>query len=63
MKNLMLLCLLLLPSLGYAACTLPASSASFGTQTTFVANTSVSTTSTNANVNCGSGTALSLIHI
>lgn len=61
MKNLMLLCLLLLPSLGYAACTLPASSASFGTQTTFVANTSVSTTSTNANVNCGSGTALTLL--
>ncbi|WHS99427.1 MAG: hypothetical protein LZT29_02429 [Pantoea stewartii] len=62
MKTLMLLlCLLLLPSLSYAACALPASSASFGSVTTFVANTTVSSTSTNADVNCGAGSALSLL--
>ncbi|THB84693.1 spore coat U domain-containing protein [Pantoea allii] len=53
--------LLLLPSLGYAACTLPASTASFGSVTTFVANTTVSSVTTNANVNCGSGSAVSLL--
>ena len=53
--------LLCLPSLGYAACTLPASTASFGSLTTFVANTTMNATTTNANVNCGSGSALSLL--
>jgi spore coat protein U-like protein len=62
MKSLILAgLLLLLPSLGYAACTLPASTASFGSVTTFVANTTVSSVTTNANVNCGSGSALSLL--
>jgi len=53
--------LLLLPSLGYAACALPASTASFGSVTTFVANSTVSAVTTNANVNCGAGAALSLL--
>jgi spore coat protein U-like protein len=53
--------LLLLPSLGYAACALPASTASFGSVTTFVANSTVSSVTTNANVNCGAGAALSLL--
>ncbi|MBZ6395695.1 MULTISPECIES: Csu type fimbrial protein [Pantoea] len=53
--------LLLLPSFGYAACALPASTASFGSVTTFVANSTVSAVTTNANVNCGAGAALSLL--
>ena len=62
MKSLLLAgLLLLLPSLGYAACALPASTASFGSVTTFVANTTVSSVTTNANVNCGAGAALSLL--
>ncbi|MBE5254037.1 spore coat U domain-containing protein [Mixta mediterraneensis] len=60
-KILLLLGWLLFPWWGYAACNLPASSASFGSVTTFVANTTVSSTSTNANVNCGAGAALSLL--
>ncbi|ELP26713.1 Csu type fimbrial protein [Pantoea eucalypti] len=61
-KSLLLAALLLtLPSLSYAACGLPASTASFGSVTTFVANTTVSSVTTNANVNCGAGSALSLL--
>ena len=61
-KPLLLLGLLLmLPSLGYAACALPASTASFGSVTTFVANSTVSSVTTNANVNCGAGAGLSLL--
>ncbi|WP_243078949.1 spore coat U domain-containing protein [Pantoea sp. MQR6] len=63
MKKIVLLLglLLMLPSLARAACGLPASNASFGTVTTFAANTTVSSTSTNANVNCGAGAGLSLL--
>ncbi|WP_293774555.1 spore coat U domain-containing protein [uncultured Pantoea sp.] len=61
MRSLLLAGLLLLPSLGYAACSLPASSASFGSVSTFVANTTISSVTTNANVNCGSGSAVSLL--
>ncbi|MGK3143483.1 Csu type fimbrial protein [Pantoea sp. C2G6] len=61
MRFLMVAGLLLLPSFGYAACALPAATASFGSVTTFVANSTVSSTSTNANVNCGAGSALSLL--
>ncbi|MDU4094295.1 MAG: spore coat U domain-containing protein [Pantoea sp.] len=45
----------------HAACTLPASTASFGSVTSFAVNSTVSTTSTTANVNCGAGTTLSLL--
>lgn len=62
MRRLLLLALLsLFPLVSKAACTLPASTASFGTVTTFVVNTTASTTSTSANVNCGSGSVLSLL--
>lgn len=61
MRSLLLAGLLLLPSLGYAACSLPASSASFGSVSTFVANTTISSVTINANVNCGSGSAVSLL--
>lgn len=61
MRSLLLAGLLLLSSLGHAACNLPASSASFGSVSTFVANTTISSTSTNANVNCGAGSTLSLL--
>lgn len=62
MRRLLLLALLsLFPLMSKAACTLPASTASFGTVTTFVVNTTASTTSTSANVNCGSGSVLSLL--
>lgn len=44
-----------------AACTLPASSASFGSLTSFAVNTTISTISTTANVNCGSGSTVSLL--
>ncbi|QHM72415.1 Csu type fimbrial protein [Mixta intestinalis] len=44
-----------------AACALPASSASFGTVTSFTVNTTASTSSTTANVNCGSGSTLTLL--
>ena len=44
-----------------AACTLPASTASFGSVTSFVINTTASTSSTTANVNCGAGSTVSLL--
>ncbi|MEM6161522.1 spore coat U domain-containing protein [Erwinia sp. P6884] len=46
---------------GWAACTIPSSSAAFGTVSSFSVNTAASTTSTNANVNCGNGSILSLL--
>lgn len=61
-KILLLLALLILfPTLSRAACTLPSSTASFGSVTTFVVNTTASATSTNANVNCGAGSSVSLL--
>ncbi|WP_313683105.1 spore coat protein U domain-containing protein [Pantoea sp.] len=60
-RILLVLTLLLLPGLARAACSLPASTASFGSVTTFVANSTVSSTSTTANVNCGAGSALTLL--
>ncbi|MBP2168269.1 spore coat protein U-like protein [Erwinia toletana] len=45
-----------------AACTLPASSASFGTVTSFTVGSAVSSTSTTANVNCGSGLIIGLLN-
>lgn len=61
-KILLLLALLaLFPTLSRAACALPASTASFGSVTTFVVNSTAQATSTNANVNCGSGSSLSLL--
>lgn len=57
----LLLLLSLTPAGAMAACALPASAASFGSVTTFVLNTTASTTSTNANVNCGSGSVVSLL--
>ncbi|MEZ3500716.1 spore coat protein U domain-containing protein [Pantoea sp. KPR_PJ] len=58
---LLLMLLLLFPALSRAACGLPASTASFGSVTTFSVNSTVGTTSTTANVNCGSGSSLSLL--
>ncbi|KOC90137.1 Csu type fimbrial protein [Winslowiella iniecta] len=46
---------------GWAACTLPASTASFGTASSFTVNSTVSTTTSEAQVNCGSGSILSLL--
>ncbi|YCI29885.1 spore coat U domain-containing protein [Erwinia sp. PK3-005] len=45
----------------HAACTLPASTASFGSVTSFAINSTASTSSTTANVNCGAGSVLSLL--
>ncbi|MDR7344722.1 spore coat protein U-like protein [Pantoea alhagi] len=45
----------------HAACTLPASTASFGSVTSFAANSSASTVTTSANINCGAGSTLSLL--
>ncbi|MDU6432106.1 MAG: spore coat protein U domain-containing protein, partial [Pantoea sp.] len=62
MKKMLLLMLLMLsPTLSRAACTLPSSTASFGSVTTFVVNSTAEATSTNANVNCGAGSSLSLL--
>ena len=44
-----------------AACGLPASTAAFGSATSFAVNTTVSTTTTDVKVNCGSGSILSLL--
>ncbi|MFD1803976.1 spore coat protein U domain-containing protein [Mixta tenebrionis] len=65
MKLTPLLCFALLSG-GYsgmlqAACALPASSASFGSVTSFTVNAAASTSSTTANVNCGSGSTLALL--
>ncbi|MGB9096138.1 Csu type fimbrial protein [Erwinia sp.] len=46
---------------GWAACTLPSSTASFGTVSSFAVNTTASATTANVNVNCGSGSVLSLL--
>lgn len=62
--RLLLLLTLLLSSFSgtlWAACTLPASTVSFGSVTSFTVNTTASTSSTTANVNCGSGNTLSLL--
>lgn len=59
-----LLCLLLLSGFSgalQAACTLPASTASFGSVTSFAVNSAASTSSTTANVNCGAGSTVSLL--
>ena len=45
----------------HAACALPASSASFGSVTSFAINSSASASSTTASVNCGSGSTISLL--
>lgn len=44
-----------------AACGLPASTASFGSVSSFVVNTTASASSANVNVNCGAGSVLSLL--
>ncbi|MGK3124659.1 spore coat protein U domain-containing protein [Candidatus Pantoea formicae] len=60
-KILLLLALLLLSGYSFADCGLTTPNASFGTSvTTFVANTSPSTTSVTTNVNCGGSGGLSL---
>lgn len=61
MIKTLLLVLLLMPALAEAACTLPASTASFGTASSFTVNTTASTSSSSVNVNCGSGTTLALL--
>jgi len=44
-----------------AACTLPASTATFGSVSSFTVNTTISSTTATVNVNCGSGSVLSLL--
>ncbi|WP_312240942.1 spore coat U domain-containing protein [Pantoea sp.] len=62
MRSLLLLALLsLFPLMSKAACPSPAATASFGTATTFVVNTTPSTTSTSIAVNCGAGSNLTLL--
>ncbi|MFS2221065.1 spore coat protein U domain-containing protein [Pantoea sp. B65] len=65
MKRLLLV-LIPLIAIGFAtgsraACSLPASTASFGTVTSFTAGSAVSATSTTARVNCGSGLIIGLL--
>ncbi len=55
------LLLMACPLSGWAACTLPSSTASFGTVSSFAVNTTASATSASVNVNCGSGSILSLL--
>lgn len=60
--HLALFSLLMLCSLsGWAACTLPTSTATFGSVSSFTVNTTVSNTTATVNVNCGSGSVLSLL--
>jgi len=60
--RLMLFVLLMGSSLsGWAACTLPSSTATFGSVSSFTVNTTVSNITANVNVNCGSGSVLSLL--
>lgn len=65
MKNLLAalvaLITLVFSSGGWAACTLPASTASFGSASSFAVNSTVSSTSTEVHVNCGAGNILSLL--
>lgn len=44
-----------------AACTLPSSTAAFGSVSSFTVNTTASNTTATVNVNCGSGSVLSLL--
>ncbi|WP_075183079.1 spore coat U domain-containing protein [Pantoea sp. 1.19] len=60
-RTLLLLIVSLCGGRALAACGLPASTASFGTLTSFTLNSSTATTSGQANVNCGSGSVLSLL--
>lgn len=61
-RRLLLLALLsLFPLMSKAACPSPNATASFGTATTFVVNTTPSTTSTTVSVNCGAGGTLTLL--
>lgn len=64
--NTLLCALIVLMAMGFsagsrAACALPASTASFGSVSSFVVNTTASSSSANVNVNCGSGSILSLL--
>ncbi|WP_380180169.1 spore coat protein U domain-containing protein [Kalamiella sp. sgz302252] len=60
--RLALLMLLMLCSLAArAACSLPSSTAAFGSVSSFTINTTASNTTANVNVNCGSGSVLSLL--
>lgn len=46
---------------GWAVCTLPPANGAFGTVSSFIVNTTASTTQTSVNVNCGNGSVLSLL--
>ena len=62
LSGLLFLLLLLACAIpGWAACTLPSSTASFGTVSSFAVNTTASNITANVNVNCGSGSVLSLL--
>jgi len=63
MKKLLSLFLLLMScSLSsWAACSLPSSTAAFGSVSSFTVNTTASNTTATVNVNCGSGSVLSLL--
>ncbi|WP_338573581.1 spore coat U domain-containing protein [Erwinia billingiae] len=61
LSGLLFLLLLACAIPGWAACTLPSSTASFGTVSSFAVNTTASNITANVNVNCGSGSVLSLL--
>lgn len=46
---------------GWAACTVPSSSGSFGTVSSFTVNTAISSSTANVNVNCGNDSILALL--
>lgn len=61
LSGLVLLLLMAFTLPGWAACTLPSATASFGTVNSFRVNTSASATTANVLVNCGAGSVLSLL--
>lgn len=61
LSGLVFLLLLVCSMPAWSACALPASTASFGTVSSFTVNTTATPTTANVNVNCGSGSILSLL--